>query len=181
MLATELVKRGVNVIATPGNTNASLAAKAATSTIPIVFGVADDPVKFGLVESLARPGGNATGINYLTAELVSKRFGLLRELVPGATRIAVLVNPADVLTAESTRRDAQSAAGTFGLQIEVFEARTSDEIDRRSMQSSRRGTKPCSSVRGRSLTRVACTLRRSLRVMRSPQHIQYATTPKQVV
>ena len=129
VLATELVQRGVNVIATPGNTNASLAAKAATSTIPIVFGVADDPVKFGLVESLARPGGNATGINYLTAELVSKRFSLLRELVPGATRIAVLVNPADVLTAESTRRDAQSAAGTFGLQIQVFEARTSDEID----------------------------------------------------
>ena len=93
VLAAELVQLGVNVIATPGNTNASLAAKAATSTIPIVFGVADDPVKFGLVESLARPGGNATGINYLTAELVSKRFGLLRELVPGATRIAVLINP----------------------------------------------------------------------------------------
>jgi len=129
ILATELVQRGVNVIATPGNTNASLAAKAATATIPIVFGVADDPVKFGLVESLARPGGNATGINYLTAELVSKRFGLLRELVPGATRIAVLVNPADVLTSQSTRLDVQSAATNLGLQIEFFEVRNSDEID----------------------------------------------------
>jgi putative ABC transport system substrate-binding protein len=129
ILAAELVQRGVNVIVTPGNTNASLAAKAATATIPIVFGVADDPVKFGLVESLARPGGNATGINYLTAELVSKRFGLLRELVPSATRIAVLINPADVQTSESTRRDAQSAAAGFGLQVEFFEARTSDEID----------------------------------------------------
>jgi putative ABC transport system substrate-binding protein len=128
-LAADLVRRGVNVIATPGNTGATLAAKAATATIPIVFGVPDDPVKFGLVASLARPGGNATGINFFTTELVAKRLGLLRELVPAAKRVAVLVNPADATNTETTVQGVQAAARAIGLQIEIFNAATGDEID----------------------------------------------------
>jgi putative ABC transport system substrate-binding protein len=128
-LAADLVRRHVNVIATPGNTGAALAAKAATSTIPVVFAVPDDPVKFGLVASLARPGGNATGINYFTSEVMGKRLGLLRELVPNANQIAVLVNPADATNAETTIRDVSAAARTLGLQIQIVNASTVVEIN----------------------------------------------------
>ena len=107
----------------------ALAAKAATATTPIVFIFAEDPVKVGLVASLARPGGNATGINFLTAELVAKRLELLRELVPGAARVAVLVNPAFALNAETTMRDAEPAAGALGLQIQILNAGTIHEIN----------------------------------------------------
>jgi hypothetical protein len=99
------------VIATPGFTQAALAAKAATTTIPIVFGVADDPVKLGLVASLARPGGNATGINFFFNEVMPKRLRLLHDLVPKAVRIAVLVNPANTTVTETTLRDIPEAAG----------------------------------------------------------------------
>ena len=128
-LAAELVRRQVAVIATAGGIAAALAAKSATTTIPIVFIVAEDPVRLGLVASLARPGGNLTGINFLTAELVAKRLELLRELVPGVTRVAVLVNPASAPNVEITLRDVEAAARAMGLQIQVFNASTSREID----------------------------------------------------
>jgi putative ABC transport system substrate-binding protein len=126
-LAADLVRRQVGVIAIP-DTAAALAAKAATGAIPIVFGVADDPVKLGLVTSLARPGGNATGINFFIAELVAKRLGLLRELLPSASRIAVLVNPANATNAETTAREAEAAARVIGLQIQILPASTGEEI-----------------------------------------------------
>jgi putative tryptophan/tyrosine transport system substrate-binding protein len=128
-LMAELVGRRVAVIATPVSIPASLAAKAATAAIPIVFGVGEDPVKLGLVANLARPGGNATGINFFVAEVVPKRLGLLRDLVPAAVRIAVMINPANSATADVTVREAQKAAGALGLQIDLFEASTSREID----------------------------------------------------
>ena len=127
-LMADLVRRRVAVIATLA-TPAALAVKAATTTIPIVFGVSDDPVKLGLVASLARPGGNATGINFFTAEVVAKRLGLLHDLVPKAVRIAVLVNPAHAPSAETTLREIPEAALALGLQIAVLNASTSREIE----------------------------------------------------
>jgi putative ABC transport system substrate-binding protein len=128
-LVADLVRRQVTVIATPGSDLAALAAKAATATIPIVFGVSEDPVQRGLVTSLARPGGNATGINWFVQEVVAKRLRLLHDLVPKAVRIAVLVNPANPSIAESTLRDVQQAASTLGLQIQIINARTIGDID----------------------------------------------------
>jgi putative ABC transport system substrate-binding protein len=128
-LMAELVSRRMAVIATPGSSPAALAAKAATTTIPIVFGVGDDPVKLGLVASLARPGGNATGINFLVGEVVAKRLGLLHDLVPKAVRIAVLVNPANATITETMLREMPEAARALGLQIQVLNASTSSEIE----------------------------------------------------
>jgi putative ABC transport system substrate-binding protein len=128
-LAAELVRRRVAVIAATGAAAPVLAAKAATSTIPIVFIVGEDPVKLGLVASLARPGGNLTGINLLNIELSAKRLELLRELVPAAARIAVLVNPSNVTNTESTLKDVASAAPAMGLQLQVLNASTGGEID----------------------------------------------------
>ena len=129
LLMADFVRRRVAVIATLGSNPAALAAKAATTTIPIVFSVGEDAVKMGLVTSLARPGGNATGINFLDAEVAAKRLALLHELVPKAVRIAVLVNPANASTAEATLRQVPETARTLGLQIAVLEARTSREIE----------------------------------------------------
>jgi putative ABC transport system substrate-binding protein len=126
-LAAELVRRQVAVIAAVGN-SAAVAAKAATTAIPIVFNVGDDPVRLGLVASLARPGGNLTGINIFTTELVAKRLELLREMVPAATRVAVLVSPHNA-SSESTVRDTAAAARAMGLQVQVLNADTSGEID----------------------------------------------------
>jgi putative ABC transport system substrate-binding protein len=125
-LAADLVRRRVSVIATPATTGAALVAKAATATIPIVFGVGGDPVQLGLVASLNRPGGNATGVNFFTIELMAKRTQLLRELVPGAKRVAVLLNPTD-RSNESTVRDVEAAV--IGQQVLAFEAATGREID----------------------------------------------------
>jgi putative tryptophan/tyrosine transport system substrate-binding protein len=119
-LAAELARRQVVVIIA-ANTPSALAAKAVTTTIPIVFNVAEDPVKLGLVASLARPGGNATGINTFAAEVVAKRLGLLRELVPGATRVAALVNPTAPI-AETALRDMETATRAMGMQIKVLNA-----------------------------------------------------------
>src|SRR5262249_8108833 len=113
-LIADLVRRRVAVIATPAGNYAAQVAKAATATIPIVFGVSEDPVKLGFVDSLARPGGNLTGINFFVTELTAKRLGLLHELVPRAVRIAVLVNPANVPATESTLRDIPEAARGMG-------------------------------------------------------------------
>ena len=128
-LVADLVHREVAVIATPGSTPAALAAKAATATIPIVFGVPQDPVQLGLVASLARPGGNATGINFFYTEVIAKRLRLLHDLVPKAVRVAVLVNPANAPVTESTLRETKEAAQTIGLQIQIFNAATISEID----------------------------------------------------
>jgi putative tryptophan/tyrosine transport system substrate-binding protein len=128
-LAAELVRRRVAVIATAGGPTAAFAAKAATTTIPIVFVVNEDPVRLGLVASLARPGGNLTGINIFTGELGAKRLELLRELMPAATRVAMFVNPADAAIAETTVRDVEPAARSMGLQIQVLQASTSHEIN----------------------------------------------------
>jgi len=128
-LAAELVRRQVAVIASSGGLPSALAAKAATTTIPIAFLVADDPVRLGLVASLARPGGNMTGINFLAGELAAKRLELLRELVPAAARVAVLVNPANAEITERALRDVEAAARAMGLQIQVLNANTSREID----------------------------------------------------
>jgi putative ABC transport system substrate-binding protein len=128
-LMADLVRRRVAVIATPGQTAGAQAAKAATTTIPIVFGVGDDPVRLGLVASLARPGGNATGINFFTREVAAKRLGLFHDLVPKAARIAVLVNPANRPFVELTLQDIPEAARALGLQIQILEASTSREIE----------------------------------------------------
>jgi putative ABC transport system substrate-binding protein len=127
-LAAELVQRRVAVIAA-GAIPSVRAAKAATTTIPIVFVLAEDPVRLGIVTSLARPGGNLTGINFFASELAAKRLELLRELVPGAARVAVLVNPANSTTAESTLRGMEPAARAMGLQVQVLNASSSREID----------------------------------------------------
>ena len=127
-LAAELVRKQVAVIATTGATSAASAAKAATTTIPIVFLTGADPVESGLVVSLARPGGNLTGINILTIELTAKRLELLRELVPAATRVAVLVNPAGPAP-ETMLRDVEAAARAMELQVQVLNAGTSQEIN----------------------------------------------------
>jgi len=128
-LMADLVRRPVTVIAIPGSGPATRAAKAVTATIPIVFGVAGDPVQLGLVASLARPGGNATGVNFLSEEVAAKRLRLLHELVPTAARVAVLVNPANAAATENTLRDLQEAAPIIGLQLRVLKATTIGEID----------------------------------------------------
>jgi putative ABC transport system substrate-binding protein len=128
-LTADLIRRRVAVIATPGTTAAAPVVKAATATIPIVFGVADDPVKLGLVTSLARPGGNVTGVNFLSLEVAAKRLGLLHDLVPTAVHVAVLVNPSNVPSTESTLREVPEAARALGLQVQVLKASTSREIE----------------------------------------------------
>jgi putative ABC transport system substrate-binding protein len=127
-LAADLVRRGVAVIATPASTPAALAAKAATTTIPIVFAIGSDPVREGLVANLARPGGNVTGVAWLTEELGAKRLGLLHELLPKAMRVALLVNPNNPLSAPFVK-DVQIAAPSIGVLIDVFTATNNREID----------------------------------------------------
>ena len=126
-MAIELARRQVSVLVT-GATAATFAAKAATTTIPIVFILSEDPVRLGMVASIPRPGGNATGINFVTGELGAKRLELLRELLPGAVRIAVLNNPSDAASAETTVREVEAGARTMGLQVQILNASSSNEI-----------------------------------------------------
>jgi putative ABC transport system substrate-binding protein len=128
-VVADLVRRRVAVIATPGSTEAARAAKAATATIPIVFGVAEDPVTLGIVVSLARPGGNATGINFFGVEVDAKRLGLMHELLPKARRFAVLVNPASAAIAQTSSKSLKQAARALGLEVLFFNAGTAGEID----------------------------------------------------
>jgi putative ABC transport system substrate-binding protein len=128
-LVADLVRRPVSVIFSAGISTGAVAAKAATTTIPIVFAVGDDPIKLGIVTSLNRPGGNVTGVHFLTAEVVAKRLGLLRELLPGAKRVAVIINPSDAARAEYTRRELDAAAPGLGMQLQSFDASSSHNID----------------------------------------------------
>ena len=128
-LAADLIRHHVSVIVTPPSNPAALAAKTATTTIPIVFNVGADPVTLGLVASLSNPGANATGINFFTSDLVAKRLGLLHELVPKAVRIAVLINPSNVTANEATLPNIPEPARALGLQIQVLNASNGDEID----------------------------------------------------
>ena len=128
-LMADLVRRRVAVIVTPSIATVALAAEAATATIPIVFGIGEDPVQRGLVANMARPGGNATGANFLATEVAAKRLRLLHDLLPKAVRVAVLVNPASASNTESTLREVQEAAPALGLNIEILNATTISEID----------------------------------------------------
>jgi putative tryptophan/tyrosine transport system substrate-binding protein len=128
-LLADLVRRQVAVIAIPGSAPAALAAKAATATIPIIFGVGEDPVRLGLVANLARPGGNATGINFFVNEVLAKRLRLLHDMVPKAVRVAALLNPSNVSSTEATLHITQEVAHAIGLQIQIVNATTISEID----------------------------------------------------
>jgi ABC-type uncharacterized transport system substrate-binding protein len=128
-MASDLARKPVSVIVATGGSTSAMAARAATKTIPIVFNVGDDPVRLGLVPSLSRPGGNLTGVNFFAGELAAKRLEILRELVPGAARVAVLVNPANAMTTEALVQDTQAAARAMALQIQVLNASSNKEID----------------------------------------------------
>ena len=128
-LAADLVRRHVAVIVAPQSTAAVMAAKAATRTIPIVFGTGSDPVQAGLVTSLNRPGGNITGITFMNVDITAKRLGLLHELLPNATRFAVLINPTNSVIAETMVTEAKAAASAMGWQVEIVKASTNREID----------------------------------------------------
>jgi putative ABC transport system substrate-binding protein len=154
----DLVRRQVAVIAVPGSTPAALAAKAATAKIPIVFGVGEDPVRLGLVANLARPGGNATGINFFVAEVVAKRLRLLHDIVPKAVRVAVLVNPANASITETTLNIVQEAARAIGLQTEIINARTISEIDAVFASFARERPMPSSSLQTGFSSAVPCNL-----------------------
>jgi len=179
-MAAELVRQQVAMIAATGGIAAVLAAKAATTTIPIVFMAAEDPVRLGLVASLARPGGNATGINFFSNELVAKRLELLRELVPATTRVSVLVNPATAANAETTLRDVEPAARTMGLQIQVLNASTSREINAAFATFGRERLMPSSSAATPSSTAGASKSSNWRRATRSRRRIRGVNIPKSV-
>ena len=179
-MAADLVRRQVSLIVTPGAAAGAQAAKKATSTIPIVFAVGQDPVKLGLVESLARPGGNATGVNFFTNELVAKRMGLLRELLPTAIRVAVLVNPSDVIS-DLVVRDAQAAANVAGLELVVLTSSTPREIDAAFASLAQKRAR-CTFCRSRRVLQCSSgpTRRAGSTSPESRRLIRYALTPKQV-
>jgi putative ABC transport system substrate-binding protein len=158
-----------------------LAAKLATTTIPIVFGVPEDPVKLGLVASLARPGGNLTGINFFTGELGAKHLGLLRELVPSAARIAVLTNPANVQGAATAVAEVEAAASTMGLQIQVFNASTGREINTALAAVARERTDALFITGDPYFPSGGYNLQTWRRAMRFPHRLSRVTFPKPAV
>jgi putative ABC transport system substrate-binding protein len=176
-LMADLVRRRVAVIAALGDPP-TLAAKAATATIPIAFGISADPVGHGLVASLARPGGNATGINFFTTEVATKRLGLLHELAPKAVRFALLVNPTNTASTESTLRDVPEAARSIGLQIQILNASTSREIEAAFATIVRDRADALFVGPDGSSIPDACNLRRSRRAMGFPQPIPVARLSK---
>jgi ABC-type uncharacterized transport system substrate-binding protein len=177
-LAADLVRRQVAVIAVPGNSPGARASKAATATIPIVFGVGEDPVKLGLVASLARPGGNATGIDFFGHEVATKRLGLLHELVPKAVRIAVVVNPANAPSAEAALRAIPDAARAIELQTQFLKASTSEEIEA-AFATLLRDRADALFVAGDAFfVSSASNLRRSRPVMRYPRSMPFAGMSK---
>jgi putative ABC transport system substrate-binding protein len=173
------VRRRVAVIAALGDPP-TLAAKAATATIPIAFGISADPVGHGLVASLARPGGNATGINFFTTEVATKRLGLLHELAPKAVRFALLVNPTNTASTESTLRDVPEAARSIGLQIQILNASTSREIEAAFATIVRDRADALFVGPDGSSIPDACNLRRSRRAMGFPQPMPLARLSKPV-
>jgi ABC-type uncharacterized transport system substrate-binding protein len=176
-LMADLVRRRVAVIATAGDPP-TLAAKAATATIPIAFGISGDPVGHGLVASLARPGGNATGINFLNTEATTKRLGLLHELVPKAVRFALLVNPTNTASAEPTLRDVPEAARAMGLQIQILNPAPAARSRRPSPLLYAIVPTPCSSPPTGFSMPDACNSRRSRRATGYPQPIALARLSK---
>src|SRR6516225_6124070 len=177
-LMADLVHRRVAVIATPAGNFAALAAKSATTQIPIVFGVGEDPVKLGLVASLARPGGNLTGINFLANELAVKRLALLHELVPKAVRIAVLVNPANIPATESALRDIPDAARAIDCKFKLSTPAPRGRSRRPSPLSYTIKSTHCISLAIRSSRAGACNLRRSRRPIGFPRPIPRAKLSK---
>ena len=174
-LMADFVRRRVAVIATLGSNPGALAAKAATTTIPIVFSVGEDAVKMGLVTSLARPGGNATGVNFLDAEIAAKRLALLHEPVPKAVRIAVLVNPANASTAEATLRQVPETDALSDCKLRSSRPVPAVKSRRSSQLSRATGPTHSSSPPMRSSSAVASSLRRSRRTMGFPRLIPLAT------
>src|SRR6516225_1075934 len=176
VLAAELVRRQVAVIVA-GTTSAAFAAKTATTTVPIVFSSPEDPVGLGLVASLARPDGNLTGINWFASELAAKRLELLRELVPGAAHVALLVESANVRIAEATVRDVEAAARAMGLQIRVLNANTRREIDTAFATLASERT-PCSSAAAPFSAPGASNWPTGRRTTGSPRHIRHVNMSK---
>ena len=168
-LVADLIRRNAKVIATPGSPDATRAAKAATSTLPIVFAVGEDPVKLGLVTTLARPGTNMTGVNFFASELSAKRLGLLRELVPRAARVAVLINPTNPASAETTVKDVQAAAPALGFEVQIFNASTIARLTQLIQTSCVSAPKRYSSPATGFSTADACNLPCWLYVMRFPR------------
>jgi putative ABC transport system substrate-binding protein len=158
-LAAELVRRQVAVIVTPLGTAAALAAKAATTTIPIVFSSGTDPVQVGLVPSLKRPGGNLTGVNYMQSELGAKRLGLLHEMVPLASRFALIVNPTNSVAAEATIKDVGTAAVAIGRQVDALRPPPLPRLKRPSARSRQIGWTRSLSLPIRCSLTVRCSLR----------------------